>query len=194
MQVSVESVGNLERLASLVEQLDAGQQHDHTLVHLQHAAAHTLVPLVEAAAGRGDAAGKVLADTRGNRVLVLGPPRVRARLERLVRAFDTPMPPAAHNWRVLRLHHADAAQLAQVQGDVLTLDVNAAGQGWFIDATPADVEAVAFATTMTMAMGDDDDDDGDGATGNEVDNDGDGATGDGRRVTTTTMTMARRRR
>lgn len=137
-----DSVDNLERLASLVAQLDAGQQHDYSLVHLQHAAAHSLVPLVESAAGRGEAAGKVLADTRGNRVLVLGPPKVRARLERLVRAFDTPLPPAAHNWRVLRLHHADAVQLAQVLGEVgKGLDEPAQPQATSQDRSPAMISA-----------------------------------------------------
>jgi len=116
--VITDSAANLERLGHLVEQLDAGQQHEFSLVQLKHATAHKVVTLLSAAADPNSSSHKVLADPGSNRVLILGPAKVRERLVRLVRAFDTPALPEGQNWRVIRLDYGDAGQLAKVLGNI----------------------------------------------------------------------------
>ena len=71
--VVTDSAANLERLQALVRQLDSGQRHDYELVTLHTAQVADVLPVVEASAGSPDSGVRVLADTRGNRLLVLGP-------------------------------------------------------------------------------------------------------------------------
>ncbi|WP_166358070.1 type II secretion system secretin GspD [Pseudomonas akapageensis] len=116
--VVTDSQANLQRVARLISELDGGQQHEHELVQLRHAVAADLVKIIETSLGKGDSTIRVLADTRGNRLLILGPAKVRQRLARLARSLDTPSHTTAHNWRVIRLRHADAGQLAEILGEV----------------------------------------------------------------------------
>lgn len=116
--VVTDSAANLERLQALVGQLDSGQRHDYELVTLRIAQAADVLPVVEASAGSPDSGVRVLADTRSNRLLVLGPEKSRQRLARLARELDVPAPENSHNWRVVRLQHGNAEQLAEVLGEV----------------------------------------------------------------------------
>lgn len=116
--VITDSAANLERMRTLIAQLDSGQRHDHELVTLQHAQVSDLLPVLEAAAGSSDGGVRVLADERGNRVLVLGPIKSRQRLAQLARSMDVPAPLNAQNWRVVRLQHSNAEQLAEVLSEV----------------------------------------------------------------------------
>lgn len=116
--VITDSAANLERMRTLIAQLDSGQRHDHELVTLQHAQVSDLLSVLEAAAGSSDSGVRVLADERGNRVLVLGPIKSRLRLAQLARSMDVPAPLNAQNWRVVRLQHSNAEQLAEVLSEV----------------------------------------------------------------------------
>ena len=62
----------------------------HTVVQLRHALAGEVAPVVEASLGKRNAetAIQVLADLRGNRLVVIGPATVRQRLIELVRGLD----------------------------------------------------------------------------------------------------------
>ncbi|WP_343597622.1 type II secretion system secretin GspD [Pseudomonas sp.] len=115
--VVTDSVANLERLAGLVVQLDSGQRHDYQVVALRHGQASELLPVVEAAAG-AESGVRILADTRSNRMLVLGPAQSRQRLAQLIGSLDVPTPQASQNWRVVRLQHSNAEQLAEVLAEV----------------------------------------------------------------------------
>ena len=116
--VVTDSAANLERLENLVRQLDSGQRHDYELVALHKAQAETVFPVVEAAAGGPDSGVRVLADPGGNRLLILGPAKSRQRLAQLTRSLDVPEPATSQNWRVVRLQHSSAEQLAEVLGEV----------------------------------------------------------------------------
>lgn len=116
--VVTDSQANLQRLALLVSQLDNGQRHDYEVVVLRHGQASELLPVVEAAAGGPESAMRVLADSRSNRMLVLGPSQSRQRLAALVRSLDVPTAQASQNWRVVRLQHSNAEQLAEVLAEV----------------------------------------------------------------------------
>ncbi|MCX2887593.1 type II secretion system secretin GspD [Pseudomonas sp. DCB_BI] len=116
--VVTESAANLDRLEHLVLQLDSGQRHDHELVSLRQARADVVFPVIEAAAGGPDSGVRVLVDAGGNRLLILGPAKSRQRLAQLTRTLDVPAPATSQNWRVVRLQHSNAEQLAEVLGEV----------------------------------------------------------------------------
>ena len=116
--VVTDSAANLERLQSLVAQLDSGQRHDYELVTLRTAQAVDVLPVVEASAGGPDSGVRVLSDSRSNRLLILGPEKSRQRLARLARELDVPAPASSQNWRVVRLQHGNAEQLAEVLSEV----------------------------------------------------------------------------
>ncbi|MFJ3148226.1 type II secretion system secretin GspD [Pseudomonas hunanensis] len=116
--VVTDSAANLDRLEHLVLQLDSGQRHDHELVSLRQARADAVFPVVEAAAGGPDSGVRVLVDTGGNRLLILGPAKSRQRMAQLTRSLDVPAPTTSQNWRVVRLQHSNAEQLAEVLGEV----------------------------------------------------------------------------
>ncbi|WDY58356.1 type II secretion system secretin GspD [Pseudomonas sp. PSKL.D1] len=116
--VVTDSAANLDRLQALVAQLDSGQRHDHELVMLKQGRATELQPTLEAAAGGVDSGVRVLADSRSNGLLILGPAKSRQRLAQLARSLDVPAPPTSQNWRVVRLQHGNAEQLAEVLGEV----------------------------------------------------------------------------
>lgn len=113
-----DSAANLDRIEALVTQLDSGQRHDHELVTLHQAQAGDLLPVLEAAAGGADSGVRVLADTGSNRLVILGPATSRQRLAQLARSLDVAAPAGSQNWRVIRLQHSSAEQLAEVIGEV----------------------------------------------------------------------------
>ncbi|WEL55255.1 type II secretion system secretin GspD [Pseudomonas kermanshahensis] len=116
--VVTDSAANLDRLQALVAQLDSGQRHDYELVTLRTAQASDVLPVVEASAGGPDSGVRVLLDPRGNRLLILGSAKARQRLAQLTKDLDAPAPASSQNWRVVRLQHGNAEQLAEVLGEV----------------------------------------------------------------------------
>jgi len=138
--VVTDSAANLERLQALVAQLDSGRRHDYELLALRHTRAGDILPVVEAAAGDPDSGVRVLADPSGHRVLILGPAKSRQRLAQLARSLDVPAPAASQNWRVVRLQHGNAEQLAEVLGEV----------GKHLDGKPGG-EALATGEAMVKA-------------------------------------------
>jgi len=114
--VVADTAANVQRIAAVVQQLDAGRNRNHVVVPLQHAQAADIGPLMEASGGKreGDTAGLVIADVRSNRLVIIGAPAVRQRLVDLARTLDVPAAASQDNARVIRLRHSDAKQLAEV--------------------------------------------------------------------------------
>lgn len=114
--VVTDAAANVQRVAQLVRQLDAGQNTQHAVVQLRHAQAADVAPVMEATLGKrnADTAIQVIADTRTNRLILVGPPTVRQRLVDLARSLDTPATANLDNARVIRLRYSDAKQLAEV--------------------------------------------------------------------------------
>ncbi|WP_053214762.1 type II secretion system secretin GspD [Pseudomonas sp. Q12-87] len=114
--VVTDTAANVQRIAAVVQQLDAGRNRNHVVVRLQHAQAADIGPLMEASGGKreGDTAGLVIADVRSNRLVIIGAPAVRQRLVDLARTLDVPAVASQDNARVIRLRHSDAKQLAEV--------------------------------------------------------------------------------
>ncbi|MEX3775107.1 type II secretion system secretin GspD [Pseudomonas sp. MYb118] len=114
--VVTDTSANVQRIASVVRQLDSGQNNLHSVMPLQHAQAVDVVTIIESTLGKrnADSAIQVLADSRTNRLIFIGPPAVRQRLIDLARGLDTPATASVDNARVIRLRHSDARQLAEI--------------------------------------------------------------------------------
>nr|WP_225920164.1 type II secretion system secretin GspD [Pseudomonas vanderleydeniana] len=129
--VITDGAGNVRRIARIVRELDAGHRQAHDVLPLQHGLAADLARVLEQSLGKqgADSGSQVIADTRGNRLLLIGPQAVRKRLLALARSLDTPIPAGADNARVIRLRYSDAKQLAEV--------LDAMGQGLAQDVAGA---------------------------------------------------------
>ncbi|NWB48143.1 type II secretion system secretin GspD [Pseudomonas gingeri] len=121
--VITDSAANVRRIAKIVRQLDLGQKNAHDVIQLRHGLANELARMMEQSLGRqgAESGSQVIADSRNNRLVIIGTQDVRRRLMDLARSLDTPAASVADNARVIRLRHSDAKQLAEV--------LDAMGQG-----------------------------------------------------------------
>ncbi|MBX9754493.1 MAG: type II secretion system secretin GspD [Pseudomonadaceae bacterium] len=113
--------GNIDRIETLVKQLDQKSSNDYSVVNLQHAWVMDAAEMLNNAMLRGQAKGtgssQVIADARTNRLILLGPPAARAKLVAMAQLMDTPTTRSA-NTRVIRLRHNDAKTLAETLGKI----------------------------------------------------------------------------
>ena len=108
---------NIVRIDEIIRQLDSKNQDDFSVYDLRHAWVHELAAVINNSLKSTQASGaQVIADTRANRLLLLGPQEARARLLKLAQSLDTPSSRSA-NTRVIRLRHGDAKELAKTLGD-----------------------------------------------------------------------------
>lgn len=114
--VVTDTSANVQRIAKVVRQLDAGKNNLHSVMQLKHAQAPDVLTIIESSLGKrnADTAIQALADNRTNRLIFIGPPAVRQRLLDLARGLDTPATASVDNARVIRLRHSDAKQLAEI--------------------------------------------------------------------------------
>ena len=112
---------NIARIEDLLRQLDQKGDRDYSVLDLQHAwvmdAAELLNNTLERGQAKGSAGVRVIADSRTNRLIILGPPAARAKLVKLAQSLDSPTSRSA-NTRVIRLRHNDAKALAETLGEI----------------------------------------------------------------------------
>ncbi|MDP2243990.1 type II secretion system secretin GspD [Pseudomonas sp.] len=112
---------NIARIEDLLRQLDQAGDRDYSVLDLQHAwvmdAAELLNSSLERGQAKGSAGIQVIADSRTNRLIILGPPAARAKLVALAQSLDSPTSRSA-NTRVIRLRHNDAKALAETLGEI----------------------------------------------------------------------------
>jgi len=112
---------NIARIEDLLRQLDQKGDRDYSVLDLQHAwvmdAAELLNSSLERGQAKGSAGIQVIADSRTNRLIILGPPAARAKLVALAQSLDSPTSRSA-NTRVIRLRHNDAKALAETLGEI----------------------------------------------------------------------------
>lgn len=108
---------NIARIDEIIRQLDSQNQEDFSVYDLRHAWVHELAAVINSSLKNAQASGaQVIADTRANRLLLLGPSDARARLLKLAQSLDTPSSRST-NTRVIRLRHGDAKEMAKTLGD-----------------------------------------------------------------------------
>ncbi|BAN47754.1 type II secretion system secretin GspD [Metapseudomonas resinovorans] len=112
---------NIARIEDLMRQLDQKGDRDYTVLNLRYAWVMDAAEVLNASLNRGQSKGtsgtQVIADSRTNRLIILGPPSARAKLAALAQSLDTPTSRSA-NTRVIRLRHNDAKTLAETLGEL----------------------------------------------------------------------------
>ncbi len=114
------SAVNIDRIVDLVQRIDLSSESENELIPLKHASAgeveRILTALQQSAAKAGTAPGeevKIIADIRTNSVILSGDKSSRLQLKRILEQLDTPLE-SSGNTRVIYLHYAKAADLAEV--------------------------------------------------------------------------------
>lgn len=108
---------NISRIGDIIRQLDSSNQDDFSVYELRHAWVHDMSEVINRSLKNNQGGGaQVIADTRANRLLLLGPHEARARLLKLAQSLDTPSSRSA-NTRVIRLRYGDAKEMASTLGD-----------------------------------------------------------------------------
>ncbi len=112
---------NIARIEDLVRQLDRAESNDYAVLNLQHGWAMDIAEVLRNSLMRGDAKTtsgvQIIADSRTNRLIFIGPSEARGKLAALAQSLDTPTTRSA-NTRVIRLRHNDAKTLAETLGDI----------------------------------------------------------------------------
>ncbi|MEW6315311.1 MAG: type II secretion system secretin GspD [Pseudomonadota bacterium] len=112
---------NIARVRDLVRQLDRAESDDYTVLNLRHGWAVDIAEVLRNSLLRGEAktsAGlQIIADSRTNRLIFIGPAQARSKLAALAQSLDSPATRSA-NTRVIRLRHNDAKSLAETLGDI----------------------------------------------------------------------------
>ncbi|WP_313025780.1 type II secretion system secretin GspD [Pseudomonas lopnurensis] len=112
---------NIARIQDLVRQLDQAETDDYGVLNLQHGWAVDIAEVLRNALIRGEAKSpsgvQIIADSRTNRLIFIGPRDARGKLAALAQSLDTPTTRSA-NTRVIRLRHNDAGSLAETLGDI----------------------------------------------------------------------------
>ncbi len=112
---------NIARIQDLVRQLDRAESNDYGVLNLQHGWAVDIAEVLRNSLVRGEAkstAGvQIIADSRTNRLIFIGPSEARSKFAALAQTLDTPTTRSA-NTRVIRLRHNDAKSLAETLGDI----------------------------------------------------------------------------
>ena len=131
------SAVNVDKVVSMVRQIDQAKDADIELVALQHASAteleRILGALQQAQAGKradGSTALQITADERTNSLILSGEKAARQNIKRVIRQLDIPTD-SGGNTRVIYLHYAKAADLANVLsgvGQSLAAEGKGAGQ------------------------------------------------------------------
>ncbi|MBU0918835.1 MAG: type II secretion system secretin GspD [Pseudomonadota bacterium] len=112
---------NIARIEDLVRQLDRAESNDYAVLNLQHGWAMDIAEVLRNSLMRGDtkttSGVQIIADSRTNRLIFIGPSEARGKLAALAQSLDTPTTRSA-NTRVIRLRHNDAKSLAETLGDI----------------------------------------------------------------------------
>jgi general secretion pathway protein D len=127
---------NIARIEEIMRTLDKANQSDYTLYDMRHGwvqdAAEALNNSISRGQSKGLGSAMVIADSRTNRLILMGPAEARAKLLNLVQALDIPSSRSA-NTRVIRLRYNDAKSLAETLGEIgdtlKASAANAAGEG-----------------------------------------------------------------
>lgn len=119
-----DTAANINRIRTVISQMDRSADQSTTVVRLKHAAAEEVVRLLEnlekTDTSKDASAARVslVADTRTNTVLVTGDKAERIRIRSLITHLDSPLDQSG-NARVIYLKYAKAKELAEVLSKVV---------------------------------------------------------------------------
>lgn len=148
---------NIAEIENLIRSLDSGEGDELEIIALKEVRVDDVLTMLDnltSTSANKDMRGarvRLVADSRGNRLLIKGDARARKRLREVVAQLDKPAADRLSGVRVIRLQHASAKQVAEVLRNLVTGDGGSAKTG--SGASAASGSAVSSATTAVNAGG-----------------------------------------
>lgn len=117
---------NIRRIEQIIGELDAAESEEYEIIQLKDAwvgnvldMLTSLTPIDTSKSTKktpetATARVKVVADENANRLMVRGDAKARAKIKALVAKLDTPLANGGGSTKVIRLRHAEAAQIATI--------------------------------------------------------------------------------
>ncbi|HNH43077.1 MAG TPA: type II secretion system secretin GspD [Agitococcus sp.] len=121
---------NIVEIENLIKSLDAGEGDELEIIALKETRVDEILTMLDnltATSPNKEMRGarvRLIADTRGNRLLIKGDARARKRLREVVAQLDKPAADRLAGVRVVRLKHASAKQVAEVMRNLVSNDGN----------------------------------------------------------------------
>lgn len=126
---------NIVEIENLIKSLDGGDGDELEIITLKETRVDDILTMLDnltATSANKDVRGarvRLIADNRGNRLLIKGDARARKRLREVVAQLDKPAADRLSGVRVIRLQHANAKQIAEVMRNLVTNDNNKSSSG-----------------------------------------------------------------
>lgn len=123
---------NIVEIENLINSLDYGEGDELEIIALKETRVDEVLTMLDnltATSANKEMRGsrvRLIADNRGNRLLIKGDARARKRLRDVVTQLDTPAADRLAGVRVIRLEHANAKQIADVMRNLIGGDTGGA--------------------------------------------------------------------
>lgn len=126
---------NIIEIENLINSLDYGEGDELEIIALKETRVDEVLTMLDnltATSANKDVRGsrvRLIADTRGNRLLIKGDARARKRLRDMVAQLDTPAADRLAGVRVIRLQHASAKEIAEVMRNLVSGETGTKASG-----------------------------------------------------------------
>jgi general secretion pathway protein D len=121
---------NITEIENLIKSLDTGEGDELEVINLKEIRVDdvlTMLDTLTSTSANKDMRGarvRLVADSRGNRLLVKGDIKARKRIREVVAQLDKPAADRLSGVRVIRLQHASAKQIAEVLKNLVSNDAS----------------------------------------------------------------------
>jgi len=126
---------NIIEIENLINSLDYGEGDELEIIALKETRVDEVLTMLDnltATSANKDVRGsrvRLIADTRGNRLLIKGDARARKRLRDVVTQLDKPAADRLAGVRVIRLQHASAKEIAEVMRNLVSGETGTKASG-----------------------------------------------------------------
>ncbi|MBH1970956.1 type II secretion system protein GspD [Moraxellaceae bacterium AER2_44_116] len=138
---------NITEIENLIKSLDTGEGDELEVINLKEVRVDdvlTMLDTLTSTSANKDMRGarvRLVADSRGNRLLVKGDIKARKRIREVVAQLDKPAADRLSGVRVIRLQHASAKQIAEVLKNLVSNDASKSSSSSSPSGTTAAVTA-----------------------------------------------------
>ena len=153
-----DTASNVNRLASMIKEIDRSDTQNIEVVTLNYAIAEDLIQPINTLisnnmSGRSTVSVPLVADSRSNSIIMGGDPELRSQLKVLIRSLDMPNPPQKDgSTEVIYLHYAVAKDLVETLTGVGLKKDESASQTKTIESTQKDYDIRANDATNALII------------------------------------------
>ena len=154
-----DTVSNVNRLASMIKEIDRSDMQNLEVVTLNYAIAEDLIQPINTLISNSNAYGRpnpgipLVADIRSNSIIVGGDTDQRKQVKAIIKSLDIPNPPKKDgDTEVIYLHYAVAKDLVETLTGVGGNQDASAGQPKTLDTTQKEFDIRADAATNSLII------------------------------------------